>query len=55
MNISSLEPREVLLKDVPKMLNQFKKKNKIKFYGSKNKKTNKITRRIYIGKDEDDK
>ena len=51
----SLEPRDVLLKDVPKMLNQFEKKNKIKFYDSKNKKTNKITRRIYIGKDEDDK
>ena len=37
------------------MLNQFEKKNKIKFYDSKNKKTNKITRRIYIGKDEDGK
>jgi len=28
--------------------------NKIKFYDSKNKKTNKITRRIYNGKKEDD-
>ena len=51
----SLEPRDVLLKDVPKMLNLYEKQNKIKFYDSKNKKTNKITRRIYIGKDEDDK
>ena len=51
----SLEPREVLLKDVPKMLTQYEKKNKIKFYDSKNKKTNKIKRIIYIGIDEDDK
>jgi hypothetical protein len=28
--------------------------NKIKFYDSKNKKTNKITRRIYNGKNSDD-
>ena len=28
--------------------------NKIKFYDSKNKKTNKITRRIYNGKKEDE-
>ena len=50
----TLEPREVLLKDVPKMVNLYEKKNKVAFYNSKNKKTNKITRRIYIGKDEDD-
>ena len=44
---TTLEPRGVLLEDVPKMVNQFEKKNKIAFYDSKNKKTNKITRRIY--------
>ena len=48
----TLEPRENLLEDIPKMVNQFEKK--IKFYDSKNKKTNKITRRIYNGKKEDD-
>ena len=51
---TTLEPREVLLKDVAKMVNQYEKKKKIKFYDSKNKKTNKITRRIYNGKKEDD-
>ena len=50
----TLEPRENLLEDIPKMVNQFEKKNKIKFYDSKNKITNKITRRIYNGKKEDD-
>jgi len=50
----TLEPRENLLEDIPKMVNQYEKKNKIKFYDSKNKKTNKITRRIYNGKKEDD-
>ena len=44
---TTLEPRDVFLEDVPKMVNQFEKKNKIAFYDSKNKKTNKITRRIY--------
>jgi len=44
---TTLEPRDVLLEDVPKMVNQFENKNKIAFYDSKNKKTNKITRRIY--------
>jgi len=44
---TTLEPRDALLEDVPKMVNQFEKKNKIAFYDSKNKKTNKITRRIY--------
>ena len=50
----TLEPRENLLEDIPKMVNQFEKKNKIKFYDSKNKKTKQITRRIYNGKKEDD-
>ena len=50
----TLEPRENLLEDIPKMVNQYEKKNKIKFYDSKNKKTNKITRRIYNGKKEDE-
>jgi len=50
----TLEPRENLLEDIPKMVNQYEKKNKIKFYDSKNKKTNKITRIIYNGKNSDD-
>ena len=49
----TLEPRDILLKDVPKMVNQFEKKKEIKFYDSKNKKTGKITRRFSIGKNED--
>ena len=49
----TLEPRENLLEDVPKMVNQYEKKNKIAFYDSMNKKTKKITRRIY--KDDDEK
>ena len=48
---TTLEPRDVLLEDVPKTVNQFEKKNKKAFYDSKNKKTIKITRRIY--KDEE--
>jgi uncharacterized protein YoxC len=51
---TTLEPRDVLLEDVPKMVNQYEKKNKIAFYESKNKKTNKITRRIYNGKNSDE-
>jgi len=51
---TTLEPRDALLEDVPKMVNQFEKKNKIAFYDSKNKKTNKITRRIHIGKDKNE-
>ena len=51
---TTLEPREILLEDVPKMVSQYEKKNKIKFYDSKNKKTNKKTRRIYNGKKEDE-
>ena len=35
---ATLEPREVLLKDIPKMLNQFEKKNDINFYDSRNTK-----------------
>jgi len=34
------------------MVTQFEKKNKTAFYDSKNKKTKKVTRRIYIGKDD---
>ena len=51
---TTLEPRDALLEDVPKMVNQFEKKNKTAFYDSKNKKTNKITRRIYNGKNSDE-
>ena len=41
------------MKDVPIMVSQFEKNNNIKFYDSKNKKTDKITRRFSIGKTED--
>ena len=51
---TTLESRDALLEDVPKMVNQFEKKNKIAFYESKNNKTNKITRRIYNGKNSDE-
>jgi len=33
------------------MVNQFEKKNNVKFYDSKNKKTGKITRRFSIEKE----
>jgi len=46
-----LEPRQTLLKDIPKMLNQFEKKNDIIFYDSRNTKTDEITRRYYYGVD----
>jgi hypothetical protein len=36
---TTLEPRETLLVDVPKMINQYEKKNGIKFYINRNKKT----------------
>ena len=48
---TTLEPRQNLLKDVPKMLSQFEKKNDINFYDSRNTKTNEITRRYYYGGD----
>jgi transposase InsO family protein len=48
---TTLEPRQILLKDIPKMLNQFEKKNDINFYDSRNTKTNEITRRYYYGDD----
>ena len=51
---TTLELRDELLEDVPKMVKQYEKKNKIAFYDSKNKKTNKITRRIYNGKNSDE-
>ena len=47
-NETTLEPREVLLKDVPKMVNQFEKKNKITFYENKNKKTGEKTMRFHM-------
>jgi transposase InsO family protein len=51
---TTFEPRDILLEDVPKMVNQFEKKNKITFYDSKNKKTNKISKKISYGKIEED-
>jgi transposase InsO family protein len=44
---TTLEPRQTLLQDIPKMLSQFEKKNDINFYDSRNTKTNEITRRYY--------
>ena len=43
-----------LLEDVPKMVNQFEKKNKITFYDSKNKISKKISKKISYGKIEED-
>ena len=45
---TTLEPREVLLKDVPKMVNQFEKKKKITFYENTSKTTGKKTQRFNI-------
>ena len=45
----TIEPRETLLKDVPKMVNQFEKKNQLKFYVNTNKKTGAKTTRFYGG------
>jgi hypothetical protein len=45
---TTLEPRGILLKDVPKMINQFEKKNNLKFYVSNNKKTGEKTTRFYF-------
>lgn len=44
----TIEPRETLLKDVPKMVNQFEKKNQLKFYVNTNKKTGAKTTRFYF-------
>jgi hypothetical protein len=37
-NETTLEPCEVLWKDIPKMENKFEKKNKIQLYGNTNEK-----------------
>ena len=50
---TTLEPRENLMMDVPKMLGQFERKNKIKFYTNKNKRTKETTKRFYYGKDDE--
>jgi predicted XRE-type DNA-binding protein len=44
----TIEPRETLLKDVPKMVNQFEKKTQLKFYVNTNKKTGAKTTRFYF-------
>ena len=44
---TTTEPRDELLKDVPKMINQFEKKNKINFYKNKNRMTGRITTRFH--------
>jgi len=49
---TTLEPRDNLLKDVAKMVNQFEKKNKIKFYINENRRTKKKTLRFDIGGDD---
>ena len=46
---TTLEPRDVLLKDVPKMINQYDKKNKLKFYVKTNKKTGEKIQRYHKG------
>ena len=51
---TTFEPRDILLEDVPKMVNQFEKKNKITFYDSKNKISKKISKKISYGKIEED-
>jgi len=48
---TALEPRDVLLKDIPKMLNLSEKKNDIHYYDCRNTKTKEITRRYYYGDD----
>jgi len=45
---TTLEPREVLLQDVPKMINQYEKKNLVKFYINSNKKTKEKTQRFHM-------
>ena len=47
-NEPTIKPRELLSKDVPKMINQFEKKNKINFYKNQNKRTGEITTRFHI-------
>jgi hypothetical protein len=47
-NETTLEPRKVLLKDVPKMVNQFEKKNKITFYENTNEKIGEKTQRFHM-------
>ena len=42
------EPRKVLLKDVPKMVNQFEKKEKITFYENTNKSTGEKNQRSHV-------
>jgi len=49
---TTLEPRENLLKDVAKMVNQFEKKNKIKIYINENRRTKKKTLRFDYGGDD---
>ena len=45
---TTIEPRSVLIKDVPKMINQFEKKNKINFYINTDKKTGDRTKRFHM-------
>ena len=40
-------------KDVPKMINQYEKKNKLKFYVNTNKKSGEKTLRFHKGKKSD--
>jgi len=47
-NETTLEPRDALLKDVPKMINQYEKKNKLKFYVNTNKKSGEKTQRYHM-------
>jgi uncharacterized protein YoxC len=47
-NETTIEPRSVLIKDVPKMINQYEKKNKINFYINTDKKTGEKTQRFHM-------
>jgi len=51
---TTIEQRDILLEDVPKMVNQYEKNNNITFYDSKNKRTKKITKKISYVKIEED-
>ena len=47
-NETTIEPRSVLIKDVPKMINQYEKKNKNNFYTNTDKKTGEKTQRFHM-------
>lgn len=44
---TTIEPREVLLKDIPKTVNQYEKREGLKWYKTKEKKTGKVINKFY--------